>query len=42
MPMVTSDAYCLCSVTVNLKISQAIDVPKVIVHASLPHHIFES
>ncbi|MCP2132554.1 acetamidase/formamidase family protein [Bradyrhizobium ottawaense] len=35
-------AYCLCSVAVDLRISQAVDVPNVIVSAFLPQHIFES
>ena len=33
-------AYCLCSVAVDLKISQIVDVPNVIVSAFLPLDIF--
>lgn len=35
-------AYCLCSVAVDLKISQIVDVPNVIVSAFLPLDIFGS
>lgn len=34
-------AYCLASVAVDLKVSQVVDVPNVIVSASLPLDIFE-
>lgn len=33
-------AYCLCSVAVDLKVSQIVDVPNVLVSAFLPKHIF--
>jgi formamidase len=33
-------AYAICSVAVDLKISQAVDVPNVIVSAFLPLDIF--
>lgn len=35
-------AYCLCSVAVDLKVSQIVDAPNMIVSAFLPQHIFES
>jgi formamidase len=34
-------AYCLASVAVDLKISQVVDVPNMIVSAFLPLDIFE-
>lgn len=35
-------AYCLCSVAVDLKVSQVVDVPNLIVSAFLPQHIFDN
>jgi formamidase len=35
-------AYHLCSVAVNLKISQVVDLPSVLVSAILPRDIFDS
>jgi len=34
-------AYALCSVAVDLKVSQVVDVPNVLVSAFLPLDIFE-
>jgi len=34
-------AYCICSVAVDLKISELVDVPNVIVSAFLPLDIFQ-
>jgi formamidase len=34
-------AYCIASVAVDLKVSQVVDVPNVIVSAFLPLDIFE-
>ena len=35
-------AYAICSVAVDLKVSQVVDVPNVLVSAFLPLDIFES
>ncbi|MCI0786967.1 MAG: acetamidase/formamidase family protein, partial [Chloroflexi bacterium] len=35
-------AYCICSVAVDLKISQVVDVPNFVVSAFLPLDIFTS
>jgi formamidase len=35
-------AYCLCSVAVDLRISNVVDVPNFVVSALLPEHIFAS
>jgi formamidase len=35
-------AYALCSVAVNLRISQVVDVPNLVVSAFLPLDIFET
>ena len=34
-------AYALCSVAVDLKVSQAVDVPNVLISAFLPLDIFD-
>ena len=39
--MSREQAYCLASVAVDLKISQVVDVPNMIVSAFLPLDIFE-
>ena len=35
-------AYCICSVAVDLKVSEVVDVPNILVSAFLPQDIFES